>query len=251
MKKNMILVLCCFICQGCMQSPRDKAIQAIRDAGGKVIFAPGTDESTGNLGDKTVSMVMLNEIPVDDSILVHVSKLTEVTSLWIIGTEITDQGLTLLGDLQGLQSLFITNNQISDAGIQQLPQVKLVELTLGGTKITDESLKHFSNSSDLNTLNVGKTAVSDRGLQYVSQFKKLERLYLHETQITDEGMQQIQGLKNLKSLMLNETEITDSGLTALRNLDQLEELFLNETKIRTFPPIPLISSGLNLSNFLI
>ena len=69
--------------------------------------------------------------------------LTQLQSLDLAGTQVTDAGLEHLKGLTQLQSLDLGQTQVTDAGLEHLKGLtQLQSLNLGDTKVTDAGLEH-------------------------------------------------------------------------------------------------------------
>ena len=68
---------------------------------------------------------------------------------------------------------------------------KLTFLSLRGTKITDDGLKHLAPFTELTTLSLCNTRVTDQGLKEVARFKKLTDLDLVAAQVSDAGVEEL------------------------------------------------------------
>lgn len=114
-----------------------------------------------------------------DSLVHTLNKVSEqLTWLDLGGSGITDEGLTVIGNLKNLTRLYLDNTQITDEGLQHLDELIYLEY-----------------------LNLYGTQVSDEGIQQLSGLKNLKRLYLWQTKVTKEGAAQLQ--KSLPDLEIN------------------------------------------------
>jgi internalin A len=107
----------------------------------------------------------------------------------------------------------------------------VINVRLGGTPATDDSLSCIRVFAGLRRLNLDGTQVTDAGLQHLKGLTKLTRLYLDGTQVTDAGLEHLMGLANLESLSLDGTQVNDVGLEHLKGLTKLEYLFLDGTQV--------------------
>jgi len=81
---------------------------------------------------------------IDNSALAHLAHFTDLQELCLSNTTVSDEGLRLLGGLQGLRRLYIYHTAISDAGLLNLAELTgLKWLTCSGTCITEEGLHRF------------------------------------------------------------------------------------------------------------
>jgi internalin A len=94
----------------------------------------------------------------------------------------------------------------------------LKSLSLNGTRITDESLKHLLGVKNLTILLLNDTDESDDGTTTLALLPQLEWLYLNRTKVTDASMQKLGDLHELRFLSLLGTSVTDSGVADLHAL---------------------------------
>lgn len=84
---------------------------------------------------------------IDDSALMHLAHFSGLQELCLSNTTVTDEGLSLLGGLQGLRRLYIYHTAISDYGLLNLAKLTgLKWLTCSGTEITEEGMQLFRQS---------------------------------------------------------------------------------------------------------
>ena len=114
-----------------------------------------------------------------DTGLVHLPELTQVQTVRLDGTQITDAGLVYLEGLTQLHGLNLLGTQITDAGLlhfQNLTQLRNVDL--GGTHVTGSGLAHLEGLSQLIGLNLSGTQITDAGLMHLRRLNKLQTLVL-------------------------------------------------------------------------
>lgn len=155
--------------------------------------------------------------------LVSLGKLTQLESLSLP----QDHGLTVTGarqiaKLTKLKSLSLYNVEVDDASFGELKTlVKLEELNLGLTRITDEGLKTIENMPNLRVLELTRCGFIDEELTdgcipSLMRLEKLERLSI-SGKITDDGLRLIAKAPKLKSLSILYTDIYGDGLAALED----------------------------------
>jgi beta-lactamase regulating signal transducer with metallopeptidase domain/Leucine-rich repeat (LRR) protein/Tol biopolymer transport system component len=172
---------------------------------------------------------------ITDASLEHLKGLTNLRnlSLSLDDAQITDGGLEHLKGLTGLQTLWVTNSQITDAGLVQIikgmPQ--LTSLALAHSRITDAGLEQVGGLKGLRLLNLNDTQITDAGLEHLQGLTELTDLRLKNTKITDAGLEHLKDLTGLFSLYLNDTPITDAGLEHLKGLTGLGRLELSGTQV--------------------
>jgi len=118
---------------------------------------------------------------------------SRVTSLELVGTNVTDAGLEHLKGSTGLKSL-----------------------NLADTNVTDAGLEHLKGLTGLTQLDVTSPKITDSGVKALNGLTELKRLCLGGEKITDAGMKHLRGLTGLKILVLSGTSVTESGLKELR-----------------------------------
>ncbi|WP_419189566.1 leucine-rich repeat domain-containing protein [Stieleria marina] len=96
----------------------------------------------------TLEYISLKHSTCDDSCLRAISRLTQVKSLGLDDTQVTDAGMAQLDTLTfSLETLWLTNDNISDESIQHLEKlVAMKQLYLTGTQVTPQGLAEIRNS---------------------------------------------------------------------------------------------------------
>ena len=228
--------------------------------------------------------LLYNSQSVDDDALGHVAKLTKLRLLDLRGCfQVSDEGLLKLETLTNMQDLKLRCTEITDEGIAvigNMPKLRYLtiedanyadcesldvvadndsfrSLTLFRLDLDDIELKPFEGCAGIVQANFRDTVVEGSGLDYLSdsatalkslnlaeslfsdeyaanvaQFENLETLDLWYTDISDEGLSEIAKLKKLKTLILKQDrDITNEGLATLGTMKSLEFLDLTETSI--------------------
>lgn len=139
------------------------AISKIRQSGALAMpLAQNTNlvEIDYNLvGDHTADAQLADLSPVS----------TQVETLNLARTKITDDGLKAVEPLKNLRKLHLENTKIGDAG-----------------------LTHLKGMTSLEYLNLYGTQVTDSGLQQLEGLKNLKALYLWQTKVTPSGVEKLQ-----------------------------------------------------------
>lgn len=91
-----------------------------------------------------------------------------------------------IAGLTGLQSLNVSNTQITDAGLPPIAGLTgLQSLDLDYTQITDTGLTHIARLTGLQGLGLENTQITDTGLTHIARLTGLRTLYLTATNVTD------------------------------------------------------------------
>lgn len=148
------------------------------------------------------------------------------------GTNVTDDDLRLVGNLSELRTLNLHRTGVSDAGVLHLQGLKhLVTLTIGDTRITNAGLKALTALEQLEFIGLHGTRVNDAGVIHLKAFPHLKSLFLSKSDVTDEGLKTVKDLTDIELLWLAESRITDVGLAELAGLSRLKSLSFEKTRI--------------------
>jgi hypothetical protein len=110
------------------------------------------------------------------------------------GRKITDLGVTKLKTLVALQSLDLSETQVTGAGLKTvalLPRLERLRLWKAG-KIDDTALPPLTAMKRLSFLDLAETAVTDRGLEQLAGMNQLRHLFVGGTQVTSAGAEKFQ-----------------------------------------------------------
>lgn len=93
-----------------------------------------------------------------------------VRSVSFSGPRVNDTSLMHLIGLANLTALNLTDTQISDAGLEHVAALtKLQTLNLSGTKVTDGGLRYLKSLAYLEVLDLSNTRVTDEGTSGLKQ----------------------------------------------------------------------------------
>lgn len=161
------------------------------------------------------------------------SAFSNLKSLDLADTDITDLGAEHLAKFKDLTRLSLFYCNITDAGLQHIAKLsKLEVLNLDSREISDSGLVHLRNLHKLRCLDVFSGRISDAGCSHISQMKSLESLELCGGGVGDLGCSLISGLPNLVSLNLSQNQrITNRGAASLAELKNLKTLNLGNTGV--------------------
>ena len=160
----------------------------------------------------------------DDETLAHLTGLKHLKYL-VASTETTNAGLFHIGKMSSLRSLDLAHTRITDDGLRHLVGLKITELDVRGTGISDRGVAYLAQLPELSELYLPETAITDAAALYLAKLRRLESLGLGHTALTDAAIPNLETLKNLKSLGLHGTKISIAGCEKLRAaLPRLERL---------------------------
>lgn len=149
-------------------------------------------------------------------------------------------GLSAVGDdllvplegLPALESLFLAQTGVSDAGLARLAACKqLTELSLSHTAVTSAGLSHLTALPRLSRLYLAGTALGPGGLRPLGDLPGLTHLSLAEMPLSDDDLAPLTRLERLEWLDLSRTRLTDGAKVHLARLPALRELHLVGTQL--------------------
>jgi|GEM_PF-2276030 len=185
---------------------------------------------------KLPALMRLNlsgELEITDDGMAHLGTMTTLKHLSLANAAITDEGLSRLKGLTGLESLVFYNApqaQVSDSGLARLAGFsKLEKLVITNAKVQGRGLAPFTT---LTSLSLENNPVDDAGVEVLVRNKQLTDLNLSGSKITDKSFSVIaENLPDLKRLNVRQTQLTDAGLEALKPLAHLYEVRAAGTQI--------------------
>lgn len=168
--------------------------------------------------------------------------LTELQSLALSGTAISNAGLRHLAVLPKLESLYLSQTQIGDVGLAALAGMSaLRRLYLSNTLITNLGLHHLT-ALRLRNLDLGGTMITD--VSALAAISGLHQLYLINTQVRDLRpikRLQLKGSSPFDGLRFEETAAVrlDAKLAELAQIkDGRERTQKTQDYLESLPPWP-------------
>jgi hypothetical protein len=212
-----------------------------------------TSENLKRAKELNYPVLRLSEATLTPENWQQLADFSELTELWLDGTNATDADLTSLKGMtkprklspgrtkvtgEGLRdlkevplrALNLGATQPNDAGLEQIVALgKLSQLLLSETAITDAELKYLV-MAPLNDLRIAKTPITDAGLTQLAALRGISKLDLSGTKISNEGVKHLVAPQTLLILDLAGTKVSDPALKELKELATLEKLGLARTK---------------------
>lgn len=137
-----------------------------------------------------------------------------------------------------LRELDLSVSDITDEGLSQISAFKHLEkLHLCETSITGQGFVGYDKLTLLKHLYIEDTNINDAGMKYISRISSLRSLHTGCKFLTDQGMAFLVDLYGLNDLGIRGSKISPIGLKILLELRELEDLFLDE--------IPLNDTAIN------
>ena len=146
-------------------------------------------EDAGLFADNPVAAVAAPLARNVDGVAAAMTNSATLTSLDARGSDLTDEGLSLL-PLEQLQSLFLQNSTVTAKGLHELQRCEQLEyLAIDGSQLNSELIEALNPLPKALRLVLVGRKVTDEHLRLVSGLN-LERLDLERTSVTSEGIEQ-------------------------------------------------------------
>jgi hypothetical protein len=102
---------------------------------------------------------------------------------------------------------------VQGRGLLQLGGMKIKELKLDGTDVSDSELALLGYLSELTVLDLSRTAISGDGLASLAALPNLRGITLDNTDLTDEELQLLTTFPSLRGCRCYGTRVTLRGVT--------------------------------------
>lgn len=180
-------------------------------------FVPFEDNHVTKLSAlKNLATIWFLHTAITNKSLRHLATMQALQHLVLKKTDITDGGLVHLRDLRKLTTLLLPS-EITDNGLEELANLdNLLHLDISNTKVSDKGLEFVSTMKNLQTLCLNDTAIGDKGLTHLSNLTNLRTIYLSGTKITDKGIVNLEKLTQLDYLEIRDVNVTEAALQKLR-----------------------------------
>ena len=145
----------------------------------------------------------------------------------------------------------LSGSELTDDGLAHVKDIQnVVWLRLRGTKITDAGLTHLAEMKSLRKIGLELTGIGDSGLAHLKGLENLEYLNLYGTKVTDAGLAHLDGLANLKKLYVWQSAVTPPGADKLKeklaSLTVIGGKEFEPPKPDPIPIEPIVKAGGNL-----
>ena len=136
-----------------------------------------------------------------------------------------------LAALKQLEGLYFANSPFSfpqaKSGLREIGKMQqLCALSLAGTRINDEQLRHLSSLTKLRFLCLAGTAITDEGLRSLSDMVDLEEIDLDRTKVGGEGLVHLRKASKLRRIRITNDRggLDANGLKHLAKMPNLREI---------------------------
>ncbi len=190
-----------------------------------------TDDTLANLENvQSLTRICILSEAVSDGAFRHLGKLKNLDSISISGgtptsrPRINGSGLKELSGLTKLSELDLGNCLVGDSAMVSLTRLKIRELDLNSSAITDRGVEAIGRITSLERLAILNAAITDKAFQHFARLKDLWGLGLMHCYLLDgRGVKELASLKKLTCLCLTDCPVDDAALRSLKGL-RLEAL---------------------------
>lgn len=155
----------------------------------------------------------------------------EVQGLWLEGSEITDKSIALIQDCTNIESVALSKTNISDESLRILGTFsKLNLLLLEECQVTGKGLA-FVADLPIQDLNLENCDLDKGHFQVIGKMTKLEYLQLDSARFNPAWLKHISHLPKLNRVDCQFTALDDAGLQELLKLPTLERCKVYRTKV--------------------
>jgi gluconolactonase len=158
--------------------------------------SPASDAGLAEIGKLTsLRRLEIVHTHVSDVGLQHLSGLKNLRQLHIHGPETTERALPYLGDLQQLYQLDVYDRAASNQTLEQiakLPNLRFLMLPLG--VFDDDGVRHLARSIALEELILDSEKVTDLSIPHLANLTNLHKLHLGRARLTPAGRERLKTL---------------------------------------------------------
>ena len=172
---------------------------------------------------------------VTDEWLRSLDRCRKVRVLVLDGSQLTDGAFAQIGKLRDLELLYVSNAfAVTDAGVFSLKKLRrLRNLNIDDSQIGDHSVATIADLPDLTSLSLHGSNITDEGLRHLATMKRLESLSIGggPATFTARGLAPLATLQGLNSLDLQSASVSRDGVSELCRLKGLARIHLEHAEI--------------------
>jgi len=201
-----------------------KVTARVKELGGEVVYSDGRivgiDLAKGRMS-------------ASDEDIALIAKIDDLFEFRAAGNAITDVSCKLLAGFENLESISLENTQVTNAGLQQLGQLKKVHtLRLRrNPRLTDEALSQLPHWKELDTVALIESEFTDAAIDPLIRCPKLRDVDFRGTVgITGAGLAKLHQLK-IRAIRLGGPTIDNHAAAHVSRLPQLYILSIEDAAI--------------------
>jgi hypothetical protein len=184
---------------------------------------PATPEEVGSIS--------LEDSKVTDRGMQAVLNCTNVKSVFLGKTAITDETLKKMAAFPRLDYLSLGRTKITAAGLEAVAGRPIKHVAMEGCDLTEDHFKAFGKMTGLEKLILANAKMKAEWLKHIAKLPKLKELYLLQADFDDAAAKVVSAMPELESLTLNGTNLGDAGFQELLKMPSLKSLYVDGTKV--------------------
>lgn len=179
----------------------------------------------------------LEKYAIRDDALASLPTLTSLKSLSLTFTQISDDGMAIVGRMPQLEGFFISSPRITNASMDhltKLPKLRSLELSVCG--MDREGVRRLSELPNLTRLRISGPAIGDDCVPILANLEKVDWLAPGGKTIDESGLSGFEKMKCLKVLDLQSTDIKADceAVKQLRNVRPDLQIYLYTPSLSPF-----------------
>jgi internalin A len=187
-------------------------LQSLQIRGGDRYTKDVTAEGLKALaGAPELRELFLWNFPMNDEGVKHIAAMKGLRALFLYNTPVSDDGLKRLAALSGLEYLDLSSwdSRITAAGVKHLAALKELRfLNLRYAKVSDEGARALGGLTKLRSLGVAATWLTNDSLKHLANLTDLERLdIMGNSALTVEAFEPLTRMTKLKMLHVAGTKM--------------------------------------------
>jgi hypothetical protein len=198
------------------------------------LYGPAPPSALGEKKPATpaeVKYLVLSDSKVTDKGLRAVLNCTNVNSLYLNGTGVTDETLKKMSGFKDLQYLALGHTKVTAAGIGAVSGLPIKHVAMEGCELSEDAFKEFGKMAALEELWLPDAKMKADWLKHIARLPKLRDLNLMRADFDDAAVKHVTTLPSLASLTLNDTNLGDTGFQELLKMPKLQSLYVDSTKV--------------------
>jgi len=175
----------------------------------------------------TLQSIHLSGRCVTDHVASIVPEFSQVQTVTLTDTDITDRGLAALATAPALKHLEVSNVNVALNSFEKLGAAKdLRSLQIRNADITAEMADALRQSKSLRKLKLYTCRISDPAMQGIARLPDLREIDLTSSDITDQGIQALATSRSIGKVVLDQCEhLTPQAFQHLAKMPQLKRLY--------------------------
>ncbi len=173
------------------------------------------DNAHSFMDHRVITRIVMSGEKINDT---HVAKLPLLPDLRVLELEnapVTSACLESIGRFKTLQSLNLSNTQVTDVTpLAVLPELQVLQLNF--SQVRREFLAGLSQLAHLKTLAAGYTQVTDEGVVEIAKCPLLEELSIAGAILSENGLGPLRELSHLRLLVLKDAKFDGKDLENLK-----------------------------------